>query len=625
MTRLATAALPGLRLELVDQPWMLPPGPSAGVRLLGPARGLIRTDLPEDLSTVILAALGGLRGAETVVLQWLISPLKTPRRRLAPQTKADELKRGEFEVVAAGRIAGVAGTNERARVLVDRLARLLRQSKSDTGGFRLRWSQLVARDVRQRRPPIWIWPSHLNVNELLGVVGLPVGEAWVPGLTRGISRVLAPANDAPGTGPVVGRTNYPGRSRQIRLGGEGRLRHLHLIGPTGVGKSTVLARAVLSDIAAGTGLVIVDPLGDLTDRIAERIPTTREPDLMIVDPTDALLPVGFNLLQTTKTAQAVEFVIGVMSRLFAASWGPRTADILRAGLLTLAANRGTTMVELPGLLTNPAQRRRLVPVIQGDPLLAGFWQWFDDLSTAERANVIAPLMNKLRSWLLRPEVVRTICHPVGTLNFTDVFTNRKIVILRLPKGLLSQEISALIGGLLLASLWRAVLARAAVPADRRRPVFIYLDEFQDFLRLPLGLGDLLAQARGLGVGVVLAHQHLGQLTDDVRRDVLGTVGSRMIFRLGADDARIMSRDLEPFLSAADLKGLGSREIVASVALPDRILPPATGRTEPLPPPTRDPRLVRAAAAQRFGRAMPTQEPEPAELPIGRKRRGEEES
>ena len=237
-------------------------------------------------------------------------------------------------------------------------------------------------------------------------------------------------------------------------------------------------RLMIQDATSGAGMVVVDPLGDLTDLLAERLPQSRWRDLVIVDPTDDKRPVGFNLLMDTATPRAMEFIVGSMSQMFANSWGPRTADILRAGLLTLARNRGATLADLPDLLVLPNRRMKWVAAVAHDSILSGFWQWYDDLSQAERAHVIAPLMNKLRSWLLRGEVVRTICHPSGTLSFRDVFTRRKILVLRLPKGVLGEEVAALIGSLLLGSLWRSVLARGngtrhttanRLPVPRRIP------------------------------------------------------------------------------------------------------------------------------------------------------------
>lgn len=617
LLRLASTTLPGLRLEL-DSSTPRPGGFPAGAYLKGPRiGGRLRSDLVESSGSSLLAVFSGVRGRETLILQWVVAPMTRGR---PPRDEAD--RRGfDLEVVAAGRVAAWSPRRDRAQSLVQQIIRAFLQARSESGGLSQRLSRRAAADVLQRRPPLLTWPSQLTVGELVGLLGWPSGLVPVSGLARGASRLLPPPSGLPTRGPVVGRANWPGSQRGIRLGTIGRLRHLHVLGPTGVGKTTLLARLVGHDATAGAGMVIVDPLGDLTDLIAERLPEGRRNDLVIVDPTDGERPVGFNLLTETATPRAVEFIVGSMSQLFVASWGPRTADILRAGLLTLARNRGTTVADLPDLLLQPGRRMKWVTAVAHDSLLSGFWQWYDDLSEAERAHVIAPLMNKLRSWLLRPELVRTVCHPSGTLQFREVFTRRRIVILRLPKGTLGEEIAALIGSLLLSSLWRSVLARAAVPASRRRTVFLYLDEFQDYLRLPVGLGDLLSQARGMGVSLVVAHQYLDQLPDSMRREVLANGGSRVVFRLGAADARVIARDLEPHLNVGDLTGLGSREVAVTVALPDRVLAPVTGQTAPLPPPTADARRVRRLAAERFGRPIERRAEEPRDVPIGRKQRG----
>jgi hypothetical protein len=145
--------------------------------------------------------------------------------------------------------------------LVDRLARLYRQANSDPGRLRQRWSRRVPADIKARRPPFWIWPSHLNVDELVGLLAWPIGPTPVAGLSRGASRLLPPPIDLPRRGPAVALSNYPGRHSRIRLGDAGRTRHLYVIGPTGVGKSTLLTRLIAADAAAGAGIVAVDPLG----------------------------------------------------------------------------------------------------------------------------------------------------------------------------------------------------------------------------------------------------------------------------------------------------------------------------------------------------------------------------
>lgn len=625
-----TTALPGVRVEESDRPTDLLTGSSAGVQLLGPTPGVLRTDIADDTAASVLASMSDLRRGETLIVQWLIAPLIRSRSWLTPSKddpdRIEKLKRAEAEVVACGRVAAWAASTRRARSIIGTTARALRSVNGPDGHLRARGSARAVRSLVSIRPPLLVWPSHLNVSELAGLVGWPTEPTPIRGLSRGASRLLPSPAGAPTRGPIVGIATFPGTTQKIRLGTTGRLRHLHVIGPTGVGKTTLLTHLIAADIKTGSGIVVFDPLGDLTDHVARLVPEDRIDDVVIVDPTDIDQPVGVNILSGQDRYRTVDFLVGVMARLFASSWGPRTADVLRAGLLTLTATPGSTLADLPELLTNPVFRRRHLAVVMDDRTLAGFWTWYEALSEAERSSVIAPVLNKIRAVVLRPEALRTLCHPDGRLDLGEVFTRRRVVVVRLAKGIIGEDSAALIGGLLLARLWQSILGRASVPVDRRHPVFVYLDEFQDYLRLPIGMGDMLAQARGMGVGIIAAHQHLGQLPDTVRRDVLSNTGSRVMFQTTADDARILARDLEPHLTASDLRGLASREIVARIALPDRVLPPFTGRTLPAPGQITNSRTVRSRSRDQFGTPLPEHAPHEDSgtgPSIGRKRRGGE--
>ena len=619
-----TSALPGLRIESADRPTNALNGTTSGIQISGPTPGLLRTDITGDTSAALLASVSGLARSETVIVQWLITPLVRTRLPLVQEKALDKRqrdKRSETEIVASGRIAAWASTSNRARSLAHRTARVLQSVSGPDGSLRQRRTPRIAKNMVDIRPPLLVWPSHLNIDELGALVGWPTSSAPIRGLARGASRLLPPPSGAPNRGPSVGATTFPGNAKQIRLGTKGRLRHLHVVGPTGVGKTTLLTRLIATDIKDNRGVVVFDPLGDLTDQVCSRIPDSRRDDVIVLDPTDTQRPVGLNVLNSRDPNRNVDFLVGVMARLFASSWGPRTADILRAGLLTLSASPGSTLADLPDLLTNHSVRRRYVAPVMGDKVLAGFWTWFEALSEAERNSVIAPVLNKVRAVALRPEALRALCHPEGQLDLVDVFTKRRILIIRLAKGLVGEDTAALIGGLMLAKLWQTILGRAEVTSERRHPVFVYLDEFQDYLRLPIGMGNMLAQARGMGVGLIVAHQHLGQLTDGVKRDVLSNVGSRVIFQSTADDSRILARDLEPHLTAADLRGLGRREIAVRIATPDRVLPPFTGRTEPPDTPISDAADVRSHSQKTYGRPLIEQPPvEIDEIPVGRRRR-----
>src|SRR5207237_857633 len=164
----------------------------------------------------------------------------------------------------------------------------------------------------------------------------------------------------------------------------------------------------------------------------------------------------------------VDQVVFLFSHIFAAYWGPRTDDILRAALLTLIRQPGMTLVEVPLLLTDPGFRRRLTAGLDDPVGLEPFWAWYEALSVAERANVVAPLMNKLRATLLRRRV-RNVIGQTGGLDLDAVLSGRKLLFVSLSKGLLGDEAAALIGALVIARLWQAVQKRAGL-AHSDRPL-----------------------------------------------------------------------------------------------------------------------------------------------------------
>ena len=215
------------------------------------------------------------------------------------------------------------------------------------------------------------------------------------------------ASLASNQGRVLGRAvSEP--SQSVTLSAEASLRHLHVLGPTGVGKSTLLAHLALQDAEAGRHVVVIDPKGDLVTDIATRLPAHMVRQTVILDAADAQ-PVGINPLAGGQSPDlAADLLLGVFRSLYADSWGPRTQDILHASLLSLARRGDASLAMVPLLLTNPGFRRSVTgAVVQRDPLglgLGAFWAWYEALSEAERRQAIAPLMNKLRPILLRPQL-----------------------------------------------------------------------------------------------------------------------------------------------------------------------------------------------------------------------------
>ena len=406
-------------------------------------------------------------------------------------------------------------------------------------------------------------------------------------------------------------SNYPGREgRQLVLKPGDRLQHLYAVGPTGVGKSSLLAQMALQDAAAGYGLCLLDPKGDLVETVLARLPEAAGGRVIVLDPSQTERPVGLNPLAVAAADEharelAADRVLHIFRDLYRSHWGPRTDDVLRAALLTLTSvpapnGQAFTCAEIPELLTRPALRRYATNHERLPEGLKTYWAWFEAMGEAEQLQHIGPVMNKLRAFTMRT-ATRLMLGQSGGLDLAEVMRRRDIVLVSLAKGRIGAETATLAGSLMVAAIWQAALSRVNIPPEQRRPFFIYLDEFQDVVRLSESLPDLLSQARGMGIGAVLANQYLAQLPESVRMAVLGTVRSQVIFQVEHDDARLLEKRLAPSLAASDLMGLGRHEVAVRPCVDGATQMPVTGTTLPLGDPVRDGDELARGSRERWGR------------------------
>jgi hypothetical protein len=627
------AHLPGVRLE--DAPDYLRNRPglqmAVEVRLTSRHRPLA-LERAQATSTGILATLQPLAAREEVVLQWVLTGAGTPapvRRshgqgedsslpwwlegdtpRDADDLRAARVKQRDQLLWAVLRI-GVAG-DDKARVLAvfGRVFGAFRNMNAAGAQLVRRWwlwPAWASRRLARLSVPVLHWPALANSRELAGSVGL-IGGAALPGLPASAARQLPPPVSMPSRGISLGHSNYVGmQHRPLALKTDDRLRHTWILGPTGTGKSTLLANLILQDIKAGRGVGVIDPKGDLIGEVLERIPEKRYTDVLVIDPSQTDRPVGINVLDIGHGEHArelaVDHLVGLMASLWRSSFGPRTADVLRQALLTLthtAAADGSrhTLLELPELLLNPQFRAMVLRQATVPESVRPFWTAYEQLTDTDRARTIGPSLNKLRSFTTRTSL-RLLLGQSHGIRLSEVFTDRRVLLVALSKGLLGTDTTALAGSLIMAGLWQATLERVTLPANRRHPVMLYLDEFQDFLRLPVDLPDMLAQSRGLGVGNTLAHQYLAQLSDEVRTAVLGTARTQVVFQIEHQDAAALAKRFAP-LTADDLSALAAWEIAVRPCVDAATRSPVTGRTLPLPPPVTDGQALAAASRARFG-------------------------
>jgi hypothetical protein len=618
------AALPGLAIELGHDRPPLPVTRAIELRLSTRLRSLRSDDLAA-ISRVLLTALAHAHQGEYLSLQWVLArrqrPTAVPNHLtgatreswwsallLAPFSAppADEgeirnalrVKHAEPGWYAVGRIGVKANHAPRERLLIGQVLGSLRQSEAPGVHW---WAKPTPPKRLEQRHSGWRPPLRLNASELAAVSAWPVGSTGELPVDRLASRLVAPSTAIPRTGRIVGKASFPGRERPLALTPKDSLRHLEVLGPTGVGKSTLLLNLITHDLAAGRAVVVIEPRGDLIADVLARVPEHRVKDVVLLDPTDATRPVGLNPLASGGRSPELvaDQVLGLFHALYAAHWGPRTQDILGSALLSLARTPGMTLAALVPLLTDANFRRRVVGKLADDPLgLGSFWRTFEGWREAERLNAIAPTMNKLRPLLLRPDLRAIIgqAHPRFALR--QVFSERKILLVNLAAGQVGPETANLLGGLVISQLWQAILGRSAIPREQRHPVMVVLDEFQTYLHLPVDLSDALVQARGLGVGFTLAHQFLRQLGTDMRAAVLANAQSKLAFRLPHDDARLLAAG--SWLASEDFQELAAFEAYGQLVAHDTVQPWCSLRTLPPSEAISEAEAVRAASRERYG-------------------------
>jgi hypothetical protein len=647
----AEAAWPGARTRTEPSSPPLPldaPVATGGeLRLAGPEHYPLRSEHRADPLRPLLAALGRLGPGETACVQVLARPV-TGRRLSRPYKAAAARRAGRpasriaraLDLVTPGPAhapAAVDPTRERdVAAILDKAAqpswavairyaaaatatdagakaRLRGRAHALASAFALYAGRNRFDRHRLARPARVLDSRRLgrgdlvSVAELAAIAHLPADTA-VAGIVRAGAKPVAPPPGIPEAGKVLGDAEVSGRPVAVSVP-DARM-HAHVMGSTGSGKSTLLARLAVGDIAAGRGVVVIDPKGDLVGDILARYPTGA-PAPVLIDPDDRSAPPVLNVLDVADAAErdlVVDNVVGIFRRIFEAYWGPRTDDILRAACLTLvhhaAAGGGTaTLADVPKLLQDAGFRRRATAGIAFDRAgLGGFWSWYEDLSEAGRTQVVGPVMNKLRAFLLR-DFVRSVMGPVASSFSMVRVLDGGVLLARVSKGALGEEASRLLGSFVLAALWQAATHRARLGEAARVDAAVYIDECQNFLTLPRSLEEMLAEARGYHLSLVLAHQHLAQLPRALREAISANARNKIYFAANAEDAHLLAPHTEPEVTEHDLANLGRHQAACRLIVDGGNTAAFTIRTRPPDPPS-EPRAeaVRVAARKRYGRS-----------------------
>ncbi|MCL2807440.1 MAG: type IV secretion system DNA-binding domain-containing protein [Coriobacteriia bacterium] len=480
---------------------------------------------------------------------------------------------------------------------------------AESAGVRLRAATDKPQNLNLATCP-WFYPMRLSVRELAGFLAWPIGDTELPGTASLNPKILfLPTWYKAETRSFGLSSGFAGKRLCLGISARDSLEHTVLLGPTGAGKSTAMLNLILADIEAERSVLVIDPKHTLVGDILERIPDKRKDEVVVIDPTDTR-PVGFNPLadRTQHPSLVADGVLTVLHDVFADFWGIRTQDILSAALLTLvhygqAHGGNTSLVWLPALLTDAQFRHKIVSKVAAiDPLgIGAFWAGFEALSQAEKNQHIAPVLNKIRQFLLRPQLRAVLGQSKPQFSLNDLFDKRRIVLVPLNKGIIGKEAARLLGSFIVMQLWTLALGRANKSPEQLHIVNAYIDEVQDYLSLPTDLADALSQARGLGVGLTLAHQYRAQLPPALRAGIDTNARNKIVFGLGATDAREMAAMAKAEgLSALDFELLPRFGVYASLQQGGRATGWISGSTKPAPPTTSLGVEIKALSQARFG-------------------------
>ena len=650
-------AVPGLRLEPLQSSALPDPSRVLELGLTSELRPL-RTDATVAGIRSLLAALGPLRTGEVAVMQWVAAPIGTGPVPSSGRTgasggpwwlrlllafwrapKLDQLtvaarraKTSEPLFAVVGRLGVCAAHPARAGQLLRQLWGALAVVEAPGARFTSHWlpAARLATRLLARRTPRW-WTSRLNARELAAVIAWPIGAPSVPGLTLARSRHFPPAGVLPRTGRVLGDAWDDQGLRPVAQRLTDAMTHTWVLGSTGSGKSTLLAGLVSQDLAASErpAVVVIEPKGDLCADILARVPAGRQSDVIYLDAASDVL-VGLNPLRPDEPDRelAADEVYSVF-RQVSTGWGPRLGDVLHTALLTLVRQPDACLTELPLLLGDDSYRRRVVSRLGDDAwMLRPVWAWYDGLSPDERAAVAAPILTRVRPWIVRSRLRHLLGVARPRWSFREVLDQGRILLVVLNPGLLGRETASLLGALVLQGIWQAAAGRGSLQPERRRPALVYVDEWQTFTHLPTDLGDVLAQARGYRLGLVLANQSLAQLSPELRAAVSSNARSKIVFTTSAQDAGPLSREIGGGVTPEDLHGLGAYQAIARLMVAGETAPPVSLTTRPLVPAVADAASVRRTSQERYGldrdeveRAIRTRhEPEAPAGAVRRRRR-----
>jgi energy-coupling factor transporter ATP-binding protein EcfA2 len=381
----------------------------------------------------------------------------------------------------------------------------------------------------------------------------------------------------------LGILNFRGKEVKFGIKPEDRLKHIYIIGKTGGGKTTLLENMMNFDIQNGSGFAFLDPHGDSVQRILDYIPKERIDDVIYFNPTDINHPIAFNPLEKVSWEHRHLTAISLLSifkKIWVDAWSARMEYILTNSLLALLEWPNSTLLDVNRLLADEKFRKRVVGNLK-DEVVKAFWkQEFDKYHLQFRTEAIAPIQNKIGQFITNPLIRNIIGQPESAFDLRKIMDEGKIFLANLSVGAIGEETSRLLGGLLITKFQLSAMSRVDIPEEKRRDFYLYIDEFQNFATE--SFINILSEARKYHLSLILAHQYLDQVPEEIIKAIFGNVGTFIVFRLGANDAEIFNKEFGYLVKIDDFVNLPSYNVYIKLLVDGKPTDPFLALT--LPPP-----------------------------------------
>ncbi len=513
----------------------------------------------------------------------------TPEDQETIKNIEKKINKAAFEVNI--RLVASAGSDERAEQILAQLENSFSQyENSDINCFQVS-GRAKKKDIAYNfifRNFIPEQAMILGVEEIASIFHLPISATEAPKIKWLKSGKSQPPVNIPEGGIKLGFNEYRGQKTTIRITDSDRRRHIYTIGQTGTGKSSFLQEMAKQDAKDGKGFCFIDPHGDAIEDILTCIPKERAEEVIVFDPADIERPFGLNMLEydanrPEQKTFVINEMIGIFDQLYdlKSTGGPMFEQYMRNAMLLVMddPDSGSTLMEIPKVLSDPDFRKMKISK-STNPVVIDFWTKEAEKAGGEAAlaNMVPYITSKLTTFISNDMMRPIIAQQNSTINFRKIMDEGKILLINLSKGKIGEINARLLGMVVVGKILMAGLSRADIAENDRKDFYLYLDEFQNVTTN--SISQILSEARKYHLCLILAHQFIGQLKEEISKAVFGNVGSLFSFRVGAEDADFLQKQFEPIFTANDLVNVDNYNCFSRILINNELSKPFNMSTFP---------------------------------------------